>query len=134
MLAPSNGCTDDFLGPQAMLSVDSAGKVLVAYTLNTTAGAPKGLYVRTSTDGATWSARQQLNSLGDSGFPVVSHGPDRRRLPRCVARQQERRERIQHVVHAHHQRRRYLVERRAAVRSRDGCAVQDGRRIYVPLR
>jgi hypothetical protein len=58
-----------------MLSVDSAGKVLVAYTLNTTAGAPKGLYVRTSADGATWSARQQLNGLGDSGFPVVSHGP-----------------------------------------------------------
>jgi hypothetical protein len=69
------GCTNDFLGPQAMLSVDSAGKVLVAYTLNTTAGAPKALYVRTSTDGATWSAQQQLNGLGDSGFPVVSHGP-----------------------------------------------------------
>jgi hypothetical protein len=69
------GCPADFFGPQAMISADSAGKLLVAYTLGTSSGAPKGLYVRTSTDGATWSARQQLNSLGDSGFPVVTHGP-----------------------------------------------------------
>jgi hypothetical protein len=68
-------CGVDFFGPQAMLSIDSAGKLLTAYTLGTSSGAPKGLYVRTSTDGVTWSARQQLNSLGDSGFPVVSHGP-----------------------------------------------------------
>jgi hypothetical protein len=68
-------CPADFFGPQAMISADSAGKLLVAYTLGTSSGAPKGLYVRTSTDGATWSARQQLNSLGDSGFPVVTHGP-----------------------------------------------------------
>jgi hypothetical protein len=68
-------CPADFFGPQAMISADAAGKLLVAYTLGTSSGAPKGLYVRTSTDGVTWSARQQLNSLGDSGFPVVTHGP-----------------------------------------------------------
>ena len=68
-------CPPDFLGPQAMLSVDTSGKLLVAYTLATTAGGNKGLYVRTSTDGSTWSARTQLNGLGDSGFPVVTHGP-----------------------------------------------------------
>jgi hypothetical protein len=68
-------CPADFFGPQAMISADSTGKLLVAYTLGTSSGAPKGLYVRTSTDGASWSARQQLNSLGDSGFPVVTHGP-----------------------------------------------------------
>jgi hypothetical protein len=70
----SAGCTNDFLGPQANLSIDSAGKLMVAYSLGTVAGGPKGLYVRTSTDGVTWSARQQLNGLGDNGFPVVSHG------------------------------------------------------------
>ncbi|MDX6519893.1 MAG: hypothetical protein QOF08_498, partial [Gaiellales bacterium] len=68
-------CAVDFFGPQAMLAIDSAGKLLTAYTLGTSSGAPKGLYVRTSTDGVTWSARQLLNALGDSGFPVVSHGP-----------------------------------------------------------
>jgi hypothetical protein len=68
-------CGVDFFGPQAMLAIDSAGKLLTAYTLGTSSGAPKGLYVRTSTDGVTWSARQLLNALGDSGFPVVSHGP-----------------------------------------------------------
>ena len=34
-----------------------------------------GLYVRTSTNGTTWSARQQLSTGGDAGFPVVTHGP-----------------------------------------------------------
>jgi len=68
-------CGADFFAAQAMLSVDSAGKLLVAYTLGTQSGGPKGLYVRTSTDGTTWSSRQQLNALGDSGFPVVTHGP-----------------------------------------------------------
>jgi hypothetical protein len=71
----SAGCTNDFLGPQANLSIDSAGKLLVAYSLGTVAGGPKALYVRTSTDGVTWSARQQLSGQGDNGFPVVSHGP-----------------------------------------------------------
>ena len=68
-------CPADFFGPQAMISADSANKLLVAYSLATTSGANKGLYVRTSTDGVTWSARTQLNALGDSGFPVVTHGP-----------------------------------------------------------
>jgi hypothetical protein len=71
----SAGCTADFLGPQASLAVDSSGKVLAAYSLATVAGAAKGLYVRTSTDGATWSARQQIATGGDAGFPEVSHGP-----------------------------------------------------------
>jgi hypothetical protein len=71
----SAGCTNDFLAPQASLAVDSSGKVLAAYTLGTVAGAPKGLYVRTSTNGTTWSARQLLNGSGDNGFPEVTHGP-----------------------------------------------------------
>jgi hypothetical protein len=71
----SAGCTADFLGPQASLAVDPAGKLLAAYSLTSTAGGQKGLYVRTSTDGATWSARQQIATGGDAGFPEVSHGP-----------------------------------------------------------
>ena len=31
--------------------------------------------MRTSTNGTTWSARQQLSTGGDAGFPVVTHGP-----------------------------------------------------------
>ena len=105
-----------------MLSVDSAGKLLVAYTLSTTAGAPKGLYVRTSTDGATWSARQQLNALGDSGFPVVTHGPTAGDFR--VAWQDNR-----NGASAYNtwytrtsQRRRNLVDRGAAVRPREAGA------------
>jgi hypothetical protein len=71
----SAGCTSDFLAPQASLAVDSAGKVLAAYSLGTVAGGPKGLYVRTSTNGTTWSARQLLSGSGDNGFPEVTHGP-----------------------------------------------------------
>jgi len=71
----SAGCTSDFLAPQASLAVDSSGKVLAAYSLGTTAGGPKSLYVRTSTDGVTWSARQLLSGSGDNGFPEVTHGP-----------------------------------------------------------
>jgi hypothetical protein len=71
----SAGCTNDFLGPQASLAVDSSGKVLAAYSLTTVSGGPKGLYVRPSTDGVTWSARQQIPAGGDAGFPEVTHGP-----------------------------------------------------------
>src|SRR3954447_1347871 len=68
-------CPADFFGPQANVTADSAGKLMVVYTLGTSSGAAKGLYVRTSTDGTSWTPRQQLNSQGDSGFPVISHGP-----------------------------------------------------------
>jgi hypothetical protein len=68
-------CGVDFFAPQATVAADSTGRLLVAYTLGTVSGGPKGLYVRTSTNGVAWSARQQLNGLGDSGFPVVTHGP-----------------------------------------------------------
>jgi hypothetical protein len=71
----STSCAADFLFPQASVAIDSAGKLMAVYTLSSTAGAPKGLYFRTSTDGLNWSARTQINGLGDSGFPVVTAGP-----------------------------------------------------------
>jgi hypothetical protein len=70
----SAGCTSDFLGPQTSIAVDTAGRLVLAYTLGTTAGGPKKLYARTSTNGTTWSARTQVNALGDSGFPAIARG------------------------------------------------------------
>ena len=49
-------CSPDFFASQAGIGVDTAGKLMVAYTLNTTAAAPKDLYVKTSTDGASRGA------------------------------------------------------------------------------
>jgi hypothetical protein len=43
-------CPGDFFGPSASLDVDSAGKILLAYSANNTAAANKAMYVRTSTD------------------------------------------------------------------------------------
>lgn len=69
------GCPPDFLGPQMTVAVDSAGKVLLAYTLNTVSAAPKDLYVRTSTNGTTWSARTEVGqNTGDAGFPTAEAG------------------------------------------------------------
>jgi len=68
-------CTGDFFAPSASLDVDSAGKILLAYSANNTAAANKTMYVRTSTDGVTWSARTDVGqNTGDSGFPSVEAG------------------------------------------------------------
>jgi hypothetical protein len=69
------GCYGDFFSSQATVAADSSGKLVFAYLLNSTSGAPKRLYVRTSTDGQTWSARTLVNSLGDSNMPAISAGP-----------------------------------------------------------
>ncbi|MEX0834011.1 MAG: sialidase family protein [Actinomycetota bacterium] len=68
------GSSADFFASQAAMAIDSAGKIMVAYTLNTTAGAPKALYITTSTDGVTWAPRTLVNSQGDSGFPAITAG------------------------------------------------------------
>ena len=66
-------CPGDFFSSQAGIGVDGAGTLMVAYTLNTVALAPKDLYVRTSTDnGVTWGARTEIGqNTGDAGFPVI---------------------------------------------------------------
>ncbi len=71
------GCPPDFYASQAGISADVNGKLMVAYTLNTSSGSPKDLYVRTSTDaGATWSGRTEIGAnTGDAGFPVIESGP-----------------------------------------------------------
>jgi hypothetical protein len=65
-------CPGDFFGPSASLDIDSAGKILLAYSANSVASANKSMFVRTSTDGVTWSARTDIGqNAGDNGFPSV---------------------------------------------------------------
>src|SRR5205823_1989031 len=68
------GCYLDFFSSQATVASDSAGKLVFAYLLNTVADAPKSLYIRTSTNGVTWSARSLVNGAGDSNMPALAAG------------------------------------------------------------
>ena len=71
------GCGMGFLGSTAALAVDSAGKLMLVYHVNDTPDVPEQMYVRTSTDGVTWSARQKISVVSASvhnAFPaVVAH-------------------------------------------------------------
>lgn len=68
-------CPADFMASQLAIAADAAGTLMVAYTLNTAAGAPKDLFVRTSTNGASWGARTEIGAnAGDAGFPVIEAG------------------------------------------------------------
>ena len=72
------GCTQGFLGTTPSMAIDSAGKLLIAYHINTVADAPEQMYVRTSTDGVTWTARQQIsvaNTAVNNAFPAVAAHP-----------------------------------------------------------
>ena len=71
------GCYTGFLGTTPAMAIDSGGKLLIAYHVNSTPGVPEQMYVRTSTDGVAWSARQQISVASASvnnAFPaVVAH-------------------------------------------------------------
>ena len=69
------GCYGDYFAAQASIAADSAGSLMLAYTLNAANGTPHGLYVRTSTDGTHWSGPSLVNALGDSNFPEIASGP-----------------------------------------------------------
>ena len=59
------------------LAIDSAGKILIAYNSGDVDGAPQKIYVRTSTNGTTWSARTAISENSNSinnGFPAVGSG------------------------------------------------------------
>jgi len=58
----SAGCKLGFFGTIAGLAIDPVGKVMIAYNANNTASAPMQMYARSSTDGVTWSARQDLGA------------------------------------------------------------------------
>ncbi len=55
-------CSRPFLGSFSTLTIDASGTLMIAYTANNVADAPEQIYIRTSTDGVSWSARQQVSS------------------------------------------------------------------------
>jgi hypothetical protein len=63
------GCTFGFLGTIGGLAIDASGKIMIAYNANNTVRAPMQLYVRTSTNGTSWSARQDIGG----GLAVEHH-------------------------------------------------------------
>lgn len=65
----SPGCYLGFFGPSAVLEVDAAGTIMLAYNAGDVAGAPQRMWVRTSTDGVTWSARAEISN----GLPSVNN-------------------------------------------------------------
>ena len=69
------GCYGDYFAAQAAVAADTAGHLMVAYTLNTADAGPHTLFVRTSTDGVSWSGRKAVNDAGDSNFPAIVAGP-----------------------------------------------------------
>lgn len=74
----SPGCYLGFFGPSAVLAVDSAGTLMLAYNASDTAGAPQGLWVRTSTDGENWSIEIEISNGSEAvnnAFPAIAAGP-----------------------------------------------------------
>ncbi len=73
------GCYFGFLGSSPALAIDGNGKVMIAYTANNVAGAPEQMYVRTSTNGTTWSSRVEVSNGSASvnnAFPALAAGPN----------------------------------------------------------
>jgi len=71
------GCYLGFLGPEAGLASDARGMLLMAYNINERPRGPQRLFVRTSTDGVTWSARAEISGAGarvNKTFPAVAAG------------------------------------------------------------
>jgi len=74
----SDGCYFGFLGPSAALAVDSGGTIMIAYNAGDTPGAPQRMHVRTSSDGVSWSARQEVSNGSaavNNAFPALAAGP-----------------------------------------------------------
>ena len=71
----SAGCYFGFLGPSIALAIDGAGRIVIAYHAGDTAGASQKMYVRTSTDGTSWTARQEVSngsSTVNNAFPAIA--------------------------------------------------------------
>ena len=72
------GCYTGFLGSTPNMAIDSAGKLLIAYHVNSTPAVPEQMYIRTSTDGVTWTPRLQIsvaNPAVHNAFPSVAAHP-----------------------------------------------------------
>ena len=73
------GCYTGFLGSTPNMAMDSAGKLLIAYHVNSTPSVPEQMYIRTSTDGVTWTPRFQIsvaNPAVHNAFPSVAVRPN----------------------------------------------------------
>src|SRR5712692_4152759 len=68
-------CYPDYYDATPSVAVDSAGHLVVAYTFSAVANGPKSLFIRTSSDGVTWSAPILVNGKGDSNVPQIANGP-----------------------------------------------------------
>lgn len=74
----SPGCYLGFFGPSAVLAVDTAGTLMLAYNASDSAGFPQQMYVSTSKDGVTWSPRQEVSNGAaavNNAFPALAAGP-----------------------------------------------------------
>jgi len=72
------GCYTGFLGSTPNMAIDSAGKLLIAYHVNSTPLAAEQMYIRTSTDGVTWTPRLQISAASSTvhnAFPSVAAHP-----------------------------------------------------------
>lgn len=70
----ADGCYFGFLGPSVGLAIDVNGLVMIAYNRGESAGAAQPLWVRTSSDGTTWSDALAISDPTQgvhNGFPAV---------------------------------------------------------------
>jgi hypothetical protein len=73
----SPGCYLGFFGPSAVLAVDSAGTIMLAYNASDTSGAPQRMWVRTSNDGVNWGNRIEISNGSETvnnAFPALAAG------------------------------------------------------------
>ena len=97
----SPGCYLGFFGPSAVLAVDAERYLMLAYNAGDSAGAPQRMWVRTSTDGVSWSARKKFRTARHQSTTLFPPWPpaNRRRLPVGLAgRPQRKRGRLEHLV------------------------------------
>src|SRR2546427_9166043 len=68
-------CYGDYFAAQAAVAADAAGNLLVAYTRNDVNGTAHRMFIRSSSDGVSWSGTVLFNDQGDSNFPAIVAGP-----------------------------------------------------------
>ena len=72
---PVPGCYPDYFAATGAIAIDATGRLVFAYTFTGVPNGPKSLFVQTSGDGVTWSARTLVNGHGDSSVPQIDRGP-----------------------------------------------------------
>ena len=72
----SEGCPDDFYGPQAAMAVEADGELLILYNGASSRNGRQRVYARNSSDGGlNWSARKRISpKRANAAFPAVVGG------------------------------------------------------------